>query len=195
MKTTLRLLGALLGVALLLGAGFALYVQARGVPRYPVPVATVAVPAGTPAQLALGERLVQASCAECHLNKLTNRLSGHQLRDTPPEFGTVYAANITQDPARGIGAWTNQEIGALVRTGIGRDGRYRLIMPHYAHLSDDDLGAVLAFLRSSHPWVQADPTPTPAQAPSLLLKALANTVMKPTPLVPGPRLAPPLPTP
>lgn len=147
-------------------------------------------PRGTPAELALSETIVRPSCAECHLNKQTDRLSGHPLRDTPPEYGLIYPANITQDPTCGIGAWTDAELESALRTGIARNRRYLLVMPHYAHLSDGDITAVLAFLHSAHPWVQADPTATSAQQPSLLLKALANTVLKPTPLLLGP-----LPTP
>ncbi|MGI4835615.1 MAG: hypothetical protein ACRYFK_19345 [Janthinobacterium lividum] len=116
-------------MVLLLVAGLAIFVAAHGIPHYPVPGVAVAKLASTPAQVELGEQLVRASCAECHLNKQTDRLSGHQLLDTPPEFGTLYSANITQDAARGIGAWTDAQVVALVRTGIGRDGRYRVIMP------------------------------------------------------------------
>ncbi|TDN38565.1 cytochrome c [Hymenobacter sp. UV11] len=191
MKTTLKFLGGLLGLVVVVALALALYVQLRGIPHYPVPqVPVVAAVAGTPAQLELGEKLVQASCADCHLNRQTNALTGHQLLDTPPEFGTIYAANITQDPTHGIGAWTDQELVGLLRTGIGRDGRYRLIMPHFVYMSDEDVHAVLAFLHSGHPWVKANPTPTPAQQSSFLLKALTNSVMKPTPVVSGPQIAP-----
>ena len=191
MKTFLRLLGLLVLVV----AGLALFVSLRGIPRYDAPAVTAAPAArNTPAQLELGEKIVRASCAECHLNRQTGRLSGHRLVDTPPEFGTFYSANITQDPAHGIGAWTDAEIVGAVRTGIGRTRHYLVIMPHFAHLSDDDMQAVLAFLHANHPMVQADPTPAPKQQPSFLLKVLTNTVMKPTPLLPEP-LPTPAPTP
>ncbi|NML63927.1 cytochrome c [Hymenobacter sp. RP-2-7] len=183
MKPTLRWLGIALGFGLLLLAGFAVFVAARGVPHYAVPVVAAPTLTNTPAQVELGEHLVRASCAECHLNKQTNRLSGHQLLDTPTEFGALYSSNITQSQQHGIGAWTDAEIAVLLRTGVGRDGRYRLIMPHYTYLSDDDLAAILTFLHSDRPWVRADPTPSRAQQPSFLLKALTNTVMKPTPLL------------
>ncbi|SFQ78981.1 c-type cytochrome [Hymenobacter arizonensis] len=187
MKTSL----CLLGVALLLAAGAALAVALRGIPHYAVPaVAARPAPAATPAQLALGGQLVRANCAVCHRNPRTDRLSGAPLVDVFPGLGRLYAPNITQDRRHGIGAWTDAELAAVVRTGIGRDGRFRVIMPHAVHLSDADLQALLAFLRSADPLVQADATPTPAQAPSFLLKILTNTVMKPSPLLPGPRPTP-----
>ena len=186
MKTLLKIVGGLFGLVLVVGLAFALYVQLRGIPRYAKPqVPALMATAASPAQLALGEKLVQASCADCHLNRQANALAGHQLVDVPKEFGAVFASNITQDPSHGIGAWTDAEVVGLLRTGIGRDGRYRLIMPHFVYMSDDDVRAVLAFLHSGHPWVRATPVPSHPQEPSFLLKALANTVMKPTPLVPG----------
>lgn len=182
-------MGGLLGLLVVVVLGFVLFVQVRGIPHYAVPKVPVLAVAGTPAQLELGEKLVQANCADCHLNPKTNALSGHQLLDTPKGFGALYSANITQDAAHGIGAWTNPELVALVRTGIGRDGRYRLIMPHFVYMSDSDMSAILAFLHSNHQWVKTNPTPSHEQQPSLLLKVLTNTVMKPTPVVPGPRIA------
>jgi mono/diheme cytochrome c family protein len=191
MKTSLRLLGGLFGLVLLALLSFVVYVQARGIPHYAVPVVpALAATPSTPAQLELGEKLVLASCAECHLNKQNNVLSGHQLLDTPKEFGGVFASNITQDATHGIGQWTDQQVVALLRTGVGRDGRYRVVMPHFVYMSDEDVRAILAFLRSDHPWVKATPTPSHPQEPSFLLKALTNTVMRPTPLVAGPQVAP-----
>ncbi|QNE39101.1 hypothetical protein F1C16_05815 [Hymenobacter sp. NBH84] len=50
--------------------GFVVWVQVRGVPTYEVPTSqlpTLVVPA-TPTQVELGEKLVMASCADCHPN-------------------------------------------------------------------------------------------------------------------------------
>ncbi|MFD1467208.1 c-type cytochrome [Hymenobacter caeli] len=192
MKRILRTLGLLLGLAVVAVVGFGLFVAVRGIPHYDVPAvaAPPAMPTGTPAQLALGGSMVRANCAACHRNPKTNRLSGAPLTDVFPGLGHLYSPNITQDTAHGIAAWTDNELAAVLRTGIGRDGRYRVIMPHFVHLSDADLQAVLAFLHSADPSVQADATPTPAQAPSFLLKILTHTVMKPSPLRPGPRPTP-----
>lgn len=183
MKTTWKVLSLVLGIGLLGVGGVVAFVAARGIPRYTVPTVVVATPAGSPAQLELGEKIVRVSCAGCHLNPQNGRLSGGAPVDAPANFGRLYAANITQDPTHGIGRWTDAELAAVVRTGIGRDGRYRVLMPHFTHLSAADMEAVLAFLHSAHPLVQATATPVPAQAPSLLMKLLTNTVMKPSPLL------------
>lgn len=194
MKKLFKILGGLVAVVVLAVAGFVVFVQARGIPSYEVPrlPAPPAV-AGTAAQVALGEKIVLATCADCHRNPETNTLAGQKLRDLTPDFGAVYSANITQDKTHGIGAWTDAELTTLLRTGIGRDGRYRVIMPSFALMSDEDLQGVLAFLRSDNALTRATPTPSHAQEPSFLLKALTNTVMKPTPL-PTAAVATPAPT-
>jgi len=190
MKKIFKILGGLLGVVALAVVGFVVWVQARGIPSYDKPYTPTTGVAATPERLALGRSLMLASCTDCHLNKQTNRLSGHQLVDVPKEFGTLYSANITQDKNQGIGGWTDGEVMTLLRTGVGRDGRYRIIMPHFVHMSDDDMSSIVAFLRSDHEWVQADPTPSRTQEPSFLAKMLVNTVMKPTPMPTQPVVAP-----
>jgi len=194
MKKFVKIGGTVLLVILAAVIGFVVWVQVRGVPTYEVPTAQLPTPlvVATPTKIDLGEKLVMASCADCHLNRQTNSLSGHQLLDIPKEFGAIYSANITQDKTYGIGSWSDAEVVTLLRTGIGRDGRYRLIMPHFVHMSDEDMSSILAFLHSGSPWVKPTPTPTPTQQPSFLLKTLANTVMKPTPL-PTRSIAPPEP--
>ncbi|MGI4885821.1 MAG: c-type cytochrome [Janthinobacterium lividum] len=190
MKTTLRALGLLLGLAVLAVAGFVAFVAARGIPRYAPPRPPVAHILATPERLAQGEKLVLAACADCHRNRATGALSGQLLRNVTPDFGQVFAANITQDRTHGIGAWTDAELVGLLRTGIGRDGRYRLIMPSFGQMSDEDVASAVAFLRADNALTRADPTPSHPQQPSLLLMVLANTVMKPTPLPTGPVGAP-----
>ena len=190
MKNLYRLLVLLLGLAIVLVAGFLLFVQLRGIPRYEPPLIKIAI-ASTPARIALGEKLTLSICADCHLNRETNKYSGHRLADLTPDFGRIYTSNITQDTAHGIGRWTTGQLVGLLRTGIGPDGRLRLIMPNYARMSSEDVASIVAFLRSASPQVQPDPTPTPPQEPSFLLKLLGNTIMRPARLPAAPVLAPP----
>lgn len=90
-----------------------------------------------------------------------------------PEEGLPFpinAPNITPDPETGIGALSDEEIGRAIREGIGRDGRRLFpIMGYmeYRHMSDDDLAAVIAYLRSIPPVnnpVGPSPLPEPVQA-------------------------------
>ncbi len=182
MKKIIRLAGGSVAAVLLLMAGIALYISVRGIPSYTVPKVSPRAVTATPARLTQGEKLAVAMCADCHLNKTTQSLSGAPLDDLPPEFGRFYASNITQDAAHGIGRWTDAELIALLRTGIGRDGRYRVVMPKFVHMSDEDINSLVVFLRSSNPWVQPKAVVSPPQEPSFLAKALTHTVMKPAPL-------------
>jgi len=68
-------------------------------------------------------------------------------------FGVVYSANITPDAETGIGAWTEQQFIATMRTGQHMGVRGRPVLPpmpwmSLRELSDDDLRAVFAYLRS-----------------------------------------------
>jgi mono/diheme cytochrome c family protein len=66
----------------------------------------------------------------------------------------VVAANLTPDPETGIGLWTDHELARAIRRGRGRDGR-RLRGDHpaayYSIMSDEDVAALIAYLRSLRP--------------------------------------------
>ena len=76
-----------------------------------------------------------------------------------PEF-TVVTPNITQDPETGIGAWSDQEIITAIREGRRPDGS--IIGPPmpiglYREMSDQDVGALVAYLRAVPPVRNAVP--------------------------------------
>jgi mono/diheme cytochrome c family protein len=69
---------------------------------------------------------------------------------TPPST----AANITSDPAAGIGAWTDREVGRAITHGVGRDGRTLkppMAYAYYAGLKEADLADIIAYLRTVPP--------------------------------------------
>jgi mono/diheme cytochrome c family protein len=71
------------------------------------------------------------------------------LQDEHP--GVAYAANLTPDTKTGLGNWTDEQIAAAIRTGVTQHGRGRLMVmswPLYAHMSDDDVYSIVAYLRS-----------------------------------------------
>ncbi len=85
-------------------------------------------------------------------------------------FGTVYAANLTPDKDTGLGTWTQDMFVQTMRTGRHM-GRGRPILPpmpwfNLRELSDGDLAAVFAYLRSI-PAVH-NPVPDAAVAPEAL---------------------------
>ncbi|MCA9968971.1 MAG: c-type cytochrome, partial [Anaerolineales bacterium] len=99
--------------------------------------------------VARGEHLVTiGSCRLCH----GAQLEGGVMMDG--ELGSfVPAPNLTAG-AGGIGAtFTAADWERALRHGIGGDGRTLVIMPStfYAHLSDADLGAMIAYLQQAPP--------------------------------------------
>ncbi len=72
----------------------------------------------------------------------------------PTPFGTIYATNITPDPATGIGQWPEAAFRRTMRDGIDRSGRHLypvLPYPHFTRASDEDIGAMYAFLMTRAP--------------------------------------------
>jgi hypothetical protein len=67
-------------------------------------------------------------------------------------FGVVYAANLTPDGETGLGTWTEKMFIATMRTGKHMGGGRPVLPPmpwmDLSELSDDDLAAIFAFLRT-----------------------------------------------
>ena len=55
-------------------------------------------------------------------------------------------------------------------------------MAKLPHMADDDINAIISFLRSDDPLVAADPIPDQPSQPSFLTKLLCQVVMKPFPM-------------
>ena len=106
--------------------------------------------------LARGKHLVEVvgQCATCH----GDDLGGMEQADDP-WLGRLWGSNLT--PGRGgLGDRTDSDLVRSIRHGVKRDGTPVLMMPalNFYHLSDEDLGAIIAHLRRL-PAVDRD-TPT-----------------------------------
>ena len=67
---------------------------------------------------------------------------------------TAYAPNITADVETGIGGWTDEEIIVAIRDGKRPDGslvRPPMPSPFYRGISDNDIRAIVAYLRTIKP--------------------------------------------
>ncbi len=67
---------------------------------------------------------------------------------------TVISANVTPHPELGIGEWTDEEIKRAITQGFSRDGREHLpamAYRYYATINDEDLDAIVLYLRSLPP--------------------------------------------
>ncbi len=190
MRKVLKGLGVFLGALVVAVGGFVAYCAIDGVPHFKQPAVDVKVEV-TPERVARGKKFVSLLCAECHKNPTSGKLTGKLMEDAPREFGEIRSRNITQSKERGIGAWTDGELVAILRTGIARDGRYTPPwMAKLPHMADEDLLSIIAFLRSDDPLVAASEEPSLPCTPSLLSKVLAHTVFRPLPLPTAVQTAP-----
>lgn len=96
-------------------------------------------------------------CADCHApeNLYADVVAGkdvslHGGRKFNLPLGTIQAPNITNDPT-GIGNFTDGEIARSLRYGVGRDGRALFAFMPFQDMTDDDLTAVISYLRSTKP--------------------------------------------
>jgi len=67
------------------------------------------------------------------------------------DIGKIYSRNITPDDETGIGKLPDSVIARSLRYGVGRDGRALFDFMPFHNLSDEDLTAVISFLRSQPP--------------------------------------------
>jgi mono/diheme cytochrome c family protein len=110
-------------------------------------------------QAALVERgrylFTSASCVLCHL---ADGAGGLKLSGLP---GTLFTSNISSHPTAGVGAWSDPEIARAVRSGVSRNGRplYWQAMPwdHFSNFDEEDVMALIAFLRLLPPVATAVP--------------------------------------
>jgi len=113
------------------------------------PVQQVSVVA-SPENVARGARF-EPYCAGCHAQEIGRPMTGRDfLGEDAPPIGFFYSPNLT--PVH-LAEWSDGEIIRAIREGIHRDGRSLLIMPSLVlrHLSDSDVQAIVAYLRSLSP--------------------------------------------
>jgi mono/diheme cytochrome c family protein len=188
-------LGVILVVAF---AAIAFYVASRQNLKFDDTPAPRLAFASDSATLARGRYIVRvaAPCAACHGDptKYQAYLSGEEVplsggHKFPIPPGNFYVRNITPDPETGIGSFADSTVARALRYGVGHDGRALLPFMEMQGLSDEDLAAVVAYLKHQAPVRN----PVPDHEYNLLGKvvkatALANPVgPHATPLTVSPR--------
>lgn len=160
-KIALGVLGGLVGV-LALAAGYGRFVMKPA--QRPAPQMTSKDDAET---VERGRYLAEnvAVCVDCHTPHDWDR-PGYPIRAGMkfaggerfgPDMGlpgTIWSSNLTSDKETGLGAWTDGEIARAIREGVGRDGHAlfpEMPYPHYKVMSDEDVLAIIAFLRRLPP--------------------------------------------
>lgn len=110
------------------------------------------------AVIAYGKHLVfgPAHCMDCHStannDSLLNLgqevpLSGGVAFHLP--VGDIYSKNITPDKETGIGKYSDEAIARILRYGVHADGRAVYEFMSFHDASDEDLTAIISYLRSA----------------------------------------------
>ncbi len=92
-------------------------------------------------------------------------LCNFHLTEWAGPWGICFAANLTPDKATGIGSWNEDVFIKAMRTGrhTRTGSQIRLPMPweNYARITDEDLKAIFAYLKSLKPIENKVPPPIP----------------------------------
>lgn len=193
-RKALLIVGAVLLIVVAAGAVF---VASRQNLRFDPPYPNVTASTDS-AIVERGRYIVRdvAPCAACHGDPAQRAayktgadvpLSGGFVFDIPP--GQFYTRNLTPDAETGLGKVSDGAIARALRYGVGHDGRALLPFMEMQGLSDDDLVAVVSYLRTQAPVRN----PVPPHHFTLLGRvvkatALAHPVGPPaTPLTHSPR--------
>jgi mono/diheme cytochrome c family protein len=199
-RRVVRAVGILAAIVVLAVAGLSAYVAQTWDRTYDAPLPEVRI-SSDPAVLARGEYLIYgpAHCVECHggsldaLEKLSEGvhvpLSGG-LRLPLGPLGAVYSRNLTPDMETGIGRYSDGQIARMMRWAVRPDGRATVnpMMP-FGEMAEDDLVAVISFLRAQPPVRRV----VPANEWTLMGKVVKSfiSIAKPRRSINPPQTAPP----
>jgi len=161
-----KILVAIGSVLVVLIVGGGIFVSARQNLRFDATPYPDVVASTDSAVIARGHYIVRvvAPCAGCHgdPSQRAQYVSGADVPlvggfnfDIPP--GQFYTRNLTSDSATGLGSVSDKAIARALRFGVGHDGRALLPFMEMQGLADDDLRAVVSYLRTQPPVHNAVP--------------------------------------
>lgn len=160
MKKIIKVLkwtGIVLGVLII---GLVLFIQFTWNRKYTAPYPQITASSDS-AVIARGRYLAYgpAHCASCHMpvEDFMEIEKGSQLPLIGgwgleiSGIGTFRAPNLTPDIETGIGNRTDEELARSLRHSVGYDGRFLMPFMPFQEMSDEDLIAVISFMRSQEP--------------------------------------------
>lgn len=148
LKWTAIILGSLVGLLILAVAAVYAISEVRFNRTYQVQAARVEI-ATDAESIAYGEHIAGIrGCKACHGDDLSG-----QIEFQDPMVGVIANANLTDGQGSEVIDYTPEDWARAIRHGLGPDGKPLLIMPSNQHhiMSDEDLGALLAYIQSLPP--------------------------------------------
>ncbi len=140
----------------------------------------------TPERIARGRHTFAVSgCIACHSVSDQTRfgfppVEGGLAKGQPvPGPGTIVAPNLTSDPETGAARFTDGQLIRAIREGIGHDDRVLFpMMPYseYRQMSDEDVQALVAFIRTLPPIRNPLPTSKVMFPVNLFIKFMPKVV-------------------
>jgi mono/diheme cytochrome c family protein len=131
-----------------------------------------------PEFIARGKDISDGLCGACH-SKTGTLTGGYDLAvELQVPIGSFVASNLT--PAGSLKHWSDGEIFRAIRNGVDAEGRWLTMMSYInaGRLSDDDIEAVIAYIRSIP--AAGDPTPDPPDQMNMLGLAMLGAGMLPS---------------
>jgi cytochrome c553 len=154
------ILGSLIGIILFAALGLYLNSSIRLNKTYPVQAETITIPNDS-ASIERGKQWVESgACKYCH----GNHLSGTAFLDDPM-LGKIPARNLTPGKGGAGSEFTDGDWVRAIRYGVNPESQSLIVMPssYFYYFSDNDLGDIIAYLKSLSPvdkeWPDPDFTP------------------------------------
>jgi mono/diheme cytochrome c family protein len=91
------------------------------------------------------------------------------------QIGTLYSSNLTPDVETGIGRYSDPQLARMLRHGVRPNGRAALPVMEFQNMSDEDVVAVISYLRTA-PAVRNE---IPENRWNMLGKTLMATMIGP----------------
>jgi len=198
-----KILLSLLGVVVVVVLGFVVFVQISWNKKYDVPYPDLQVSTDS-AVIAHGKYLVTgpAHCVGCHVSTPAEfikadkgepvKLKGGVEFKLGP-LGSVFPANLTPDVETGIGRYEDGQIFRMMRHVVKPNGTATLtpLMPFW-NMADDDLVAVVSYLKSQEPVANAVPQPKWTFMGKVIrsISPVFEPMLHPTPPKHAPQMAP-----
>jgi len=141
-------LASLIGLLLITGAVLFLIGNARLNKSYDFPPSNIEVPTDT-ASIELGRHRAEVLCQGCHGEDLGGVVGWFN----DPSLGMIDSANLTSGEGGVGGEYTTEDFVRAIRHGINREGKpiFMVAVVSTAYLSDEELGAIIAYVKSVPP--------------------------------------------
>src|ERR1700722_8234886 len=147
--------------------------------------------AGTASQIHRGQAIANGFCGACHSR--TGTLTGGLDigKDFSLPLGSFVSSNLT--PAGQLAHWSDGEIFRAIRNGVDAKGRWLILMSYTnaGKLSDEDIKAIIAYIRSLPASGQATPEPPDQLSPLGLVMLGGGLLPSGKPVLNGAIKAPP----